>query len=368
MPARHLCIAMPEFAGGGAQRVGVNLANHYAREGRPVTVLVFRDEGPLRAELDPAVRVHSLHTRSSSPYRAIARALRALRPDTVLGMYRNVSVPLGLSRPWFSDYRLVVREANTLDNITGKSALRRLKNLLKLRLAYGQAAAIIANSADASAELVAHKVAARERIVFLPNPVEVERIQALAAAPCPHRWLAPGHAEFTLVTSGRLHVQKNQALLLSALALARPRCPRLRLVLLGDGELLGALQAQARAAGIAEVVDFAGFVANPHPWVAGADAFVLPSSWEGFPNVMLEAMACGTPVIATDCPGAGADILEHGRSGTLVPMDDPAALAQAILELERSPDPERVERARARALEFAQEAVARRYAQVLGLD
>lgn len=359
---------MPEFAGGGAQRVGVNLANHYAREGRPVSILVFRDEGPLRAGLDPAVRVLSLDTGSSSPYRAIARALRDLKPDVVMGMYRNVSVPLGLSRLFYRDYRLVVREANTLDNITAKPPLRRLKNLLKLRWAYGQATAVIANSADASAELVEHGVAARERIVFLPNPVDVARIEALAAMPCPHRWLAPGHAEFTLITSGRLHRQKNQALLLSALALALPECPRLRLVVMGEGELLEKLQAQARAAGIEAMVDFAGYVADPYPWVAGADAFVLPSSWEGFPNVMLEAMACRTPVIATDCPGAGAQILEQGRSGQLVPMDDPAALAQAILAVVRTPDSGRVERAHARALEFAQEAVARRYAEVLGLD
>jgi glycosyltransferase involved in cell wall biosynthesis len=368
MPTRHLCIAMPEFAGGGAQRIGVNLANHYAREGRPVSILVFRDQGPLRAELEPSVRVHSLDTGSSSPYRAIASALRKLRPDTVLGMYRNVSVPLGLSRLFFRDYRLVVREANTLNTITAKSKLRRAKNLMKLRWAYGQAAAIISNSTDASNELVQHRVATPERIVFLPNPVDVARIEALATAPCPHRWLAPGHDEFTLITSGRLHAQKNQALLLSALELALPDCPRLRLVVMGEGELLGKLQAQARAAGIDGQVDFAGYIDNPYPWVAGADAFVLPSSWEGFPNVMLEAMACRTPVIATDCPGAGAEILEQGHSGSLVPMDDPAALARAILELVRSPNPERVARAHARVGQFSQAAVARRYAEVLQLD
>lgn len=359
---------MPEFAGGGAQRVGVDLANHYAREGRPVAVLVFRDEGPLRPQLDPAVQVLSLETSSSSPYRKIARALRALRPAIVLSMYRNVSVPVGLSRLWFDDYRLVVREANTLNNITAKSALRRWKNLFKLKLAYGRAAAIVSNSADATEELVRLGVAPRERIRFLPNPVDIQRIEARAAEPCPHRWLQPGREEFALLSSGRLHKQKNQALLLSALALARRECARLRLVVLGEGELLDALQAQARELGIEAAVDFPGYVDNPYPWVAGADAFVLPSSWEGFPNVMLEAMACRTPVIATDCPGAGAEILEQGRSGQLVPMDDPDALARAILDLVQSPHPERVERAHARALEFSQDAVARRYAEVLGLD
>ena len=368
MTVRHLCIAMPEFAGGGAQRIGVDLANHYARAGRPVTMLVFRDEGPLRAGLDPAVRVHSLDTSSSSPYRRIARALRSLRPDVVLSMYRNSSVPIGLSRTLFSGYRLVVREANTLNNITAKSPARRWKNLLKLRLAYGRAAAVIANSAQAADELVRHGVAARERIHTLPNPVDFARIEALASAPCTHRWLAPGHEEFTLLTSGRLHEQKNQALLLSALALARPQCSRLRLVVLGEGELLPQLQAQARALGIGEAVDFAGYVDNPYPLVAGADAFVLPSAWEGFPNVMLEAMACRTPVIATDCPGAGAEILQGGRCGVLVPMDDPQALARAILELAQSPHPERVELAHARVREFSQEAVARKYAEVLQLD
>jgi glycosyltransferase involved in cell wall biosynthesis len=368
MPSRHLCIAMPEFAGGGAQRIGVDLANHYARAGRTVSMLVFRDEGPLRPQLDPAVKVLSLDTSSSSPYRKIARALRQLRPDTVLAMYRNVGVPVGLSRLWFDDYRLVVREANTLNNITGKSALRRWKNLRKLKMAYGRAAAIVSNSADATEELVQHGVAPRERITFLPNPVDFERIEARAAAPCPQRWLQPGHAEFTLLTSGRLHRQKNQALLLSALALARKDCPRLRLVVLGEGELLGALQAQAAALGIADAVDFAGYIDNPYPWVAGADAFVLPSSWEGFPNVMLEAMACRTPVIATDCPGAGAEILEGGRSGVLVPMDDAPALARAILDLVQAPRPERVESAYRRAREFSQDAIARRYAEVLQLD
>ena len=359
---------MPEFAGGGAQRIGVNLANHYARAGRPVSVLVFRDEGPLRRALDAGVRVRSLGTSSSSPYRAIARALRELRPDTVLAMYRNVGVPVGLSRLFFADYRLVVREANTLNNITAKSPLRRWKNLLKLRLAYGRAAAIVSNSADATEELVRHGVAPRERITFLPNPVDFARIEALQAGPCTHAWLAPGHPDFTLITSGRLHPQKNQALLLSALALARPQCPRLKLVLLGEGELLPALQAQARALGIADAVDFAGYIDNPYPLVAGADAFVLPSSWEGFPNVMLEAMACRTPVIATDCPGAGAEILEGGRSGVLVPMDDPGALARAILELVAAPAPERTERAWRRAREFSQDAIAQRYAEVLQLD
>ncbi len=367
MPDRHLCIVMPEFAGGGAQRIGVNLANFYSRAGIAVTVLVFRDQGPLRQDLLPSVRVASLDSASSTPYRKIARALREIRPDSVLTMYRNVSVPVGLSRLFFRDYRLVVREANTLNAITAKSALRRCKNLLRLRLAYRGAAAIISNSGDATEELVRHGVAERSRIVFLPNPVDFERIESLQGLPVEHRWLRPGRPETTLVTSGRLHPQKNQALLLAAFALAQEQSPQLRLVVLGEGELLPALRAQASELGIASAVDFPGFVDNPYPWVANADAFVLPSSWEGFPNVLLEAMACRTPVIATDCPGAGADILEGGRAGRLVPMDDPAALARAILETISGAQSEMVERAWQRAREFSQDAVAQRYAEVLGL-
>ena len=135
-PAAHLCIVMPEFAGGGAQRIGVNLANFYARAGMPVTVLVFRDKGPLRNDLLEKVRVISLDSSSRNPYRKIARALRQLRPSSVLTMYRNVNVPVGLSRLFFSGYRLVVREANTLNAIMEKRGLRRWKNLLKLKLAY----------------------------------------------------------------------------------------------------------------------------------------------------------------------------------------------------------------------------------------
>lgn len=358
---------MPEFAGGGAQRIGVSLANFYATTGMPVTVLVFRDKGPLRNDLLEGIRVVSLDSSSRNPYRKIARALRHLRPSCVLTMYRNVNVPVGLSRLFFSGYRLVVREANTLNAIMEKGGLRRWKNLLKMKLAYRGAARVISNSDAASEELISLGIAESSRITFLPNPVDFERIESLQAGPVTHPWLGAERAEFTIVTSGRLHKQKNQALLIAAFAEASKKYPQLRLIILGEGKLLDTLVKQAQDAGIASFVDFPGFVDNPYPIYANADLFVLPSSFEGFPNVLIEAMACRTPVIATDCPGASAQIIEGGRSGVLVPMDDAPALVGAIERVFTESQAAMVERAYARSRQFSLDAVAQQYAAVLGV-
>jgi glycosyltransferase involved in cell wall biosynthesis len=147
-------------------------------------------------------------------------------------------------------------------------------------------------------------------------------------------------------------------------AFARVRSARpARLVILGEGSQLRALQSLASELGIGDDVLFPGFVSNPFAYMARARAFVLSSAWEGFGNVLVEAMACGCPVISTDCPSGPAEILEGGRYGSLVPVGDPTPMAEAILEtLESGPD---VSALRKRADCFSDRAAARSYAELL---
>ncbi|MFH7243855.1 MAG: glycosyltransferase [Spirulina sp.] len=139
-----------------------------------------------------------------------------------------------------------------------------------------------------------------------------------------------------LVACGRLHPQKGYPYLLEALARVRQTLP-VQLWIVGEGPLRPVLERQIQRLGLTNAVQLLGFRANPYQYMAAADLFVLPSLYEGFGNVIVEAMACGTPVLATDCPHGPAEILEQGKHGLLVPPANAEALAQGILSLLQNP-------------------------------
>jgi glycosyltransferase involved in cell wall biosynthesis len=156
--------------------------------------------------------------------------------------------------------------------------------------------------------------------------VDVDRVAAAAAAgPA----IAP-RGRPALISAGRLMPQKGFDLLLDALAQVRVEHPDVHLTILGEGPDRAALEAQARALGIAEHVTFAGFCDEPLPQIRAADLFVLASRYEGFPNAALEALACGTPIVLTDCPGASAEMVVPGVNGQLARSIDAASVASAI--------------------------------------
>jgi len=173
-----------------------------------------------------------------------------------------------------------------------------------------------------------------------------------------------------ILAVGRLTEQKDYPTLLYAInallfeAELDPAVPPVRLVILGTGRLESSLRSLARDLGVAHLVRFEGFQPNPYAYMRRADAFVLTSRWEGFPNVLVEAMACGVPVIATDCPGASAEILEYGRWGELVPVGDAVALAAAIRRMLNTDEKHFAE---ARALEFTPERILPQYEMILGV-
>ncbi|MGD9299694.1 MAG: glycosyltransferase, partial [Thiohalocapsa sp.] len=165
-------------------------------------------------------------------------------------------------------------------------------------------------------------------------------LAARAALPCPHPWLdeAAQHAAPVLLGAGRLERQKDFPTLLRAFAALRGE-RRCRLVLLGEGAWRHRLTAEAAALGVAADLDLPGFQSNPYPFLARARVFVLSSAWEGSPNVLTEAMALGTPVVATDCPSGPREVLADGRFGRLVPVGDAAALAKAMAATLANPLP-----------------------------
>lgn len=174
-----------------------------------------------------------------------------------------------------------------------------------------------------------------KKIVTIHNGVDLEQLRRLASEPMEEeRPDVAGDKGITIVTSGRLTKQKGHDLLLQAFSRVCRAVP-CRLMILGEGELHGDLLQLAHELGVANQVVFVGWQQNPFRCLAKADLFVLSSRYEGFPNALLEAMALGLPVIATDCPTGPAELLDGGRYGLLVPPDDPEELAHAMQLLVR---------------------------------
>lgn len=197
------------------------------------------------------------------------------------------------------------------------------------RSAYRRSSLVLANSVGLRQRVIDYFQLPPDRVVTCRNLIDLEQFDQLAGESLPDVPSEP----FLIVAAGRLHPQKGYRYLLQAIQeLVHRRGRSLRLAILGTGELDSELRDYVRSHGLVDSVTFAGFVSNPLPWFRRANLFVLPSLYEGLPNSLLEAVACGTPALSTDCPSGPREILGDGEFGVLVPPGDPIALADGIQE------------------------------------
>jgi glycosyltransferase involved in cell wall biosynthesis len=195
------------------------------------------------------------------------------------------------------------------------------------------------------------------------NPTVTPEIAEQAAAKSGHDWLDAKDRP-VILGAGNLIPIKDFGMLVRAFARLRGTRPA-RLVILGEGKERAKIAGLARELGVAADVDLPGFATNPYAFMARADVFALASRVEGMPNTIIEALACGCPVVSTDCPSGPAEILQNGRYGRLVPVGDDAALAQAILATwQEAPSAQEL---RSRAADFSVERAVERYLEVLGV-
>ncbi len=185
----------------------------------------------------------------------------------------------------------------------------------------------ISQGIQESVEAMIPSLRGRVRTVYIP--LELDVVQRRAQEPLP----VGAPAGPYLVAVGRLEAQKGFDVLVRAYARLREGGVTPPLVIVGEGDERDALRGLAHTLGVAEHVIFAGFQANPYPWLRGAAVFVSSSRFEGFCRVIAEALAVGTPVVATDCPSGPAEVLENGQAGLLVPNEDADALAEALRRL-----------------------------------
>ncbi|MEY4671294.1 MAG: hypothetical protein RLZZ415_1173 [Pseudomonadota bacterium] len=269
--------------------------------------------------------------------RAFRKMIIDHHPDVVMSFLKGTAIltylalmGLGQRRP-----RWIAREGNnvlTLAEYESPNPTARRASLALTRKAYARADGVLANSSDMAAALIDDLGIAPQRMHTINNPIDIDLIQRAAGRFVPGKPNRP-----YILSAGRLEYQKAHEVLIRAFA-ASGTWRSHALVILGKGSLINDLHRLAAQLGIAEHVRFIGFVANPYAWMAQADLFVLSSRWEGFPTVAAEALACGAPLLMTDCKFGPRDVIEPGISGELVPVDDVAAMARSIAELIADPE------------------------------
>lgn len=323
----RIALFLPDLGGGGAERVALALLQGFVDEGHAVDLVLAKRRGALLPLVPQGVEVIDLGaTKLRQVVMPLVRYLRRRRPQALHAMMWPLPLIAVIARAIAgARTRIVASEHTTLS--TMPHALRRPFVRALTRWAYSRLDAIIGVSAGVAEDLANFIGLPRERILVIHNPLllpaQLPDPQCMASC-----WPA---GTKRILAVGALKSEKNYPLLLRALARVRERVPA-SLLILGDGPLRSELEAEALASGLGDAVTFAGFTSDPWPYYAAADLFVLSSVFEGFGNVLVEAMYAGLPVVSTDCPNGPREILLNGEYGVLVPVGDEEGMSTAICE------------------------------------
>jgi len=365
--AEKIALFLPSLEGGGAERSMLHIARGFVDRGRQVDLVLCQAKGAYMGDIPAGVNLVELKAagelrgrwnaavmnprefwallrpvllaKKNPPEVARIRSFQQYidqhRPDIVVSALSYANL-VALWAKDLSQHKppIIVSERNALATLCATPAKYRkwrwrfLPDLV--RRTYPRAEAVIAVSANVAQELCDKVGLPRELVKTVYNPVVDDTLRKCAAEPVTHPWLAPGQPPVILGV-GRLQIQKDFATLLQAFARVRKERPA-RLLILGEGSQRQQLQQLAEQLGVAEDVELAGFVDNPFSYMSRASLLALSSRYEGLPGALIQAMACGCPVLSTDCPGGSYEILEGGKLGPLVPIGDAAAMATAIVQ------------------------------------
>lgn len=321
------------FSGqGGVERMVMNLVRELAKkESFAIDLLTIRASGPHLKDVPQNVNhinLKSKHTftaipelvaylKRENPAAMLAAKDRAGRAATRAKMLSGVKT------------RVVVRLGTNLSTaLEGKSSLQKYFRTAPMKRLYNKMDNVVAVSEGVKKDIVKITGINQDRVKVIRNPVVTDQMLKAASESPPHSWLQD-KKEPVIMGIGRLSYQKNFECLIKAFAILVEQ-EKMKLIILGDGKELDALKKLAESLGLTKDILFAGFQSNPYAWLARADLFVLSSRWEGSPNVLTEALALGIPSVSTRCPSGPDEVLDDGKYGILVELEDHVALAEAM--------------------------------------
>lgn len=366
---QRVALFAPSMIWGGAEKMFGRLGEGFIECGLSVDLVLATASGPNMEGLHPEIRVVDLGCgrllRSVWP---LARYMDEQRPDVVISTLDHANLVAvwarGLAR--HSPF-LILREANTMSAAArGATDVRDRLCPSLARAFYPRADVVVAVSKGVGQDLVEKVGLPAQMVRVIHNPTFHPEILAQMAEPVDHPWMTDGGPPIVL-SLGRLSKQKRYDTLIEAVSKAVQQQP-MRLIIFGEGEERGRLESKAWELGIQESVSLPGFRSNPYAYMAHADLYAVSSAYEGFPNTIVEALACGLPVVSTDCPSGPREILDlpgigSGVYGTLVPVGDAEALAQAIVgELHHERDRQALE---LRGRSFSVERATRAYLDLM---
>lgn len=362
--ADRVALAFSSLRVGGIQRVMLALATGFLAKGLRVDLLVVDAAGELQPAVPDGARVINLEARRSrNALPRLVGYLRRERPRAMLASQTPLNVLTIAARMLAGGRtRIVASEHVDLGAVLRHAGTWKERLFpLAARLCYQRADGLVVVSHATAARFAETTGLPLSLMTVIHNPVVTPDLLAQASLPVDHPWFAAGEPPVVL-SAGRLTRQKDHETLLRAFALVRQKVPA-RLLILGEGEERANLDASIDRLGIRSDAALHGFAPNPFAYMARARLFVLSSRWEGFGNVLVETMACGTPVVSTDCPSGPAEILQGGSFGPLATVGDPRSLADAMLRALGCPPAPAI--LRRRAMEFSSERAVGRYLDIM---
>jgi glycosyltransferase involved in cell wall biosynthesis len=348
----RLAFYIPNLLVGGAEQVTVDIVNGLAGRGRDVELVISHATGQLLSKVSDDVRVTTLGSSRlpvagvAAHVPALARYLRRVEPAVIFPQMTHASVTCLAARRLVDVETVVVPTKHSAfdesDEVTLKSeTLKRLAVML-----FPTADRVVGVSRGVADSLVEKMDLDPELVSVLHNPVDVESIRERASEPTDHEWVEDDDVDVVLFV-GRIERQKDLETWLRAFARVHEDDPSTRGIVAGRGSRREALKSLAADLEIDEVVSLPGYVENPYRLMHEADTFLLTSRFEGLPTVVIEALACGCPVVATDCPSGPREILADGEYGRLAPVGDVDGLVDAVEATLADPLPADVLRSRA---------------------
>jgi len=384
------CRMISSFGNFGIGRFMVNLAHALFDKGHRVDLVMGRKEGDYLNEIPAGIRTVNLAvksplqalgslTRVHGDAMALAKMILAPKSHWVLGAipglarylireqpqvmisamdYPNIAAILARDASRVSTKLILTVHIDISAKVANNQQSHRIRTFPKVaRRFYPKSDAIVAVSKGVAKDWSKMLNLPPDRITTIYNPVITPELKDDLAMEYACDWLTPGSPP-VILSVGKLHPQKDFFTLLRAFARVR-KVINTRLIILGEGEQRVKLLKQAQDLGISDDFYLPGFVKNPFSYMAKASVFVLSSAWEGLSMVLIEALACGCPVVSTDCPSGPAEVLENGHFGPLVPVGDDAALAEAIFHCIKNPPNKNI--LIARGQEFSSEHAAEEY-------